>query len=132
MELAVAERKIDPLISNRLEVRSEGDWYKARVIDARNGSYRVHFFGYEDSDDEWVTRREFRTPNGSTIAKDSRAGVNGQRESTAYRIGLNVEVNWHGKWYAAKIVEAKEGRHFVHYAGYDESWDEWVPNNRIR
>jgi hypothetical protein len=134
-ELAVAESKNDPLISSRLEVQSEGDWYKARVIDARNGSYRVHFFGYEDSDDEWVTRRQFRPANSSSIARDARAGAagaNSQRQSTEYRVGANVEVNWHGKWYAAKILEAREGRHLVHYAGYDDSWDEWVPDNRIR
>jgi len=133
MELAVAERKIDPLISSRLEVRSEGDWYKARVIDARNGTYRVHYFGYEDTDDEWVTRRQFRLP--SSMAMDSRAETNANLEakrSNDYRIGANVEVNWHGKWYSAKILEAKDGRHFVHYAGYDDSWNEWVPDNRIR
>ena len=133
MELAVAERKTDPLISSRLEVHSEGDWYKARIIDARDGSYRVHYFGYEDADDEWVTRRQFRIPSSnSNIARDSRSGVNGQRQSSEYRVGANVEVNWHGKWYAAKILEARDGRHLVHYAGYDDSWDEWVPNNRLR
>jgi len=130
--LAVAERKTDPLISSRLEVRSEGDWYKAKVIDAREGSYRVHYYGFEDSDDEWVTRRQFRMANSSAIARDSRAGANGEKQSILYRIGANVEVNWHGKWYAAKILEAKEGRHLVHYAGYDDNWDEWVPDNRIR
>ena len=132
MELAVAERKTDPLISNRLEVHSEGDWYKARIIEARNGSYRVHYFGYEDADDEWVTRRQFRLPNSANIARDSRAGINDRGQSTEYRVGANVEVNWHGKWYGAKILEAKDSRHLVHYDGYDDSWDEWVPDNRIR
>ena len=72
MELALAKRKIDPLISRRLEVRSEGDWYKARVIDARGGSYRVHYFGFEDSDDEWVTRRQFRMPTALVNGRKSR------------------------------------------------------------
>ncbi len=39
-------------------VRSEGDWYKARVVDARGNRLRVHYFGYEDSDDEWVLARQ--------------------------------------------------------------------------
>ena len=43
-----------------------------------------------------------------------------------------MEVNWKGRWYSAKILEAKGGRHLVHYVGYDDSWDEWVPDNRIR
>lgn len=143
MELAVAEPKVDPLISSRLEVRSEGDWYKARVVDARGGTYRVHYFGYEDSDDEWVTRREFRTSKVSVASNQKRddnsnwklsdyRSASESRSSSEYRIGANVEVNWKGKWYNARILDAKEGRHLVHYTGYDDSWDEWVPNNRIR
>ena len=147
MELAAAESKVDPLISSRLEVRSEGDWYKAKVIDARQGTYRVHYFGYEDSDDEWVTRREFRAPQVLASNKKTRddnstwkpSGHNANVRSSSdyrsrdeYRIGANVEVNWKGRWYSARIMEVKEGRHLVHYAGYDDSWDEWVPDNRIR
>jgi hypothetical protein len=147
MELAAAERKVDPLISSRFEVRSEGDWYKARVIDAREGTYRVHFFGYEDSDDEWVTRRDFRTSqvlasnqkprdensNWKPSSNNSNVRSSGEsRSASPYRIGANVEVNWKGKWYSARILENKEGRHLVHYAGYDDSWDEWVPDNPIR
>src|SRR5215831_9061105 len=146
MEVAPAERKVDPLISSNLEVRSEGDWYKAKVIDARNGTYRVHYFGFEDSDDEWVTQREFRAakvaannPKTRNDNSDWKPRHNSISRSSAdngssgdYRSGANVEVNWHGKWYAAKILQAKDGRHLVHYAGYDDSWDEWVPDNRIR
>ena len=128
-------------------MRSEGDWYKARVIDAREGTYRVHFFGYEDSDDEWVTRRDFRTSqvlasnqkppaensNWKPSSNNSPVRSSGEnRSASPYRIGANVEVNWKGKWYSARILEAKEGRHLVHYAGYDDSWDEWVLDNRIR
>jgi hypothetical protein len=147
MELANADRKIDPLISRRLEVRSEGDWYKAKVIDARNGSYRVHYFGYEDSDDEWVTPREFREPK--TVPLNARVRTDEQSDwkprhdsilksspasgsANDYRVGANVEVNWKGRWYSGKILATREGRHLVHYAGFDDSWDEWVPDNRIR
>ena len=134
MDMAVAERKIDPLISSRLEVRSEGDWYKARVIDARGESYRVHYFGYEDSDDEWVTRRQLRTADTTASRKNlpSSTDADWNSSSTEYRTGAHVEVNWRGQWYAAKILDAKDGRHLVHYAGYDDSWNEWVSDRRIR
>ena len=130
MELAVAQRKIDPLISRRLEVRSEGDWYKARVIDARGGSYRVHYFGFEDSDDEWVTRRQFRMPNATVNERNRAAAID--VKSSEYSIGANVEVNWQGDWYSAKILKGQTGRHLVHYVGYDDGWDEWVTDRRIR
>src|SRR5262249_10513871 len=77
MLLSLAERKIEPLISRRVEVRSEGDWYKARVIDARGSSYRVHYFGYEDSDDEWVSLRQIR----NLRTQDYTVGVRGESVS---------------------------------------------------
>ena len=60
MLIAPAEKKINPLISRRVAVRSEGDWYKARVIDARGAQYLVHYYGYSDWDDEWVSARQIR------------------------------------------------------------------------
>jgi hypothetical protein len=136
MELAVAQRKTDPLISNRLEVRSEGDWYKARIIDARGAAYRVHYFGFEDSDDEWVTRRLFRMPTVASARNSRRASSwdtsEYRNEADEFRTGTNVEVNWQGRWYPAKILKDQQGRHLVHYSGYDDSWNEWVSDHRIR
>jgi len=60
MLLASGARKLDPMISRRVEVRSDGSWYKARVIDVRGRSYEVHFYGYEDSDNEWVRLNQIR------------------------------------------------------------------------
>ncbi len=80
MFLAPAERKINPAISRRVEVRSEGDWYKARVIDARGSQYLVHYYGYDDWDDEWVTARQIRN-----------------FQTTQHRPGTRVEATWQGK-----------------------------------
>jgi len=52
--IANAPPKRDRAIGRRVEVSSGGDWYKARIIDARNREYRVHYYGYEVADDEWV------------------------------------------------------------------------------
>jgi hypothetical protein len=52
--IAAAPRKSDTAIGRRVEVKSEGDWYKARIIAAKNRQYRVHYYGYEVGDDEWV------------------------------------------------------------------------------
>lgn len=69
MIVADAEAKTDQRIGARVEVRSEGDWYKARIIDARNGVYRVHYYGYEDSDDEWVKPAQIRSRKTVRAAK---------------------------------------------------------------
>ena len=74
MLLAPAARKLDPMISKRVEVRSEGSWYKARVIDVRNQAYEVHFYGYEDSDNEFVSLRQIRSSRESESATNRQAG----------------------------------------------------------
>ena len=63
MVLATAQEPANAQIGRRVVVHSEGDWYKARIVDARGNRYRVHYFGYEDSDDEWVTPRQIRRDN---------------------------------------------------------------------
>lgn len=55
--IAAAPVNADLTIGRRVEVKADGDWYKARIVDAKNGHYRVHFYGYEDSDDEWLGPR---------------------------------------------------------------------------
>lgn len=60
--LAQAGRKSNPEVSKRVEVRSEGQWWKAKVIDYRGGAFHVHYYGYEDSDDEWVRLSQIREP----------------------------------------------------------------------
>ena len=62
--VARAEQKPSPQVSRRVEVRPGGgwyhEWYKARIIDARGGRFKVHYFGWQDSDDEWVRPDQIR------------------------------------------------------------------------
>lgn len=113
--LAQAGSKPNPEISKRVEVRSEGKWWKGRVIDARDDTFLVHYYGWEDWDDEWVRRNQMREP-----------------KVVEYAAGSDVDVIWKRKWYPAKILSAELGVHLIHYVGYDEGWDEWVGAARIR
>src|SRR6266851_9688545 len=108
--MAVAPQRSNPEISRRVEVKSEGAWYKARIIDARAGRFRAHYFGWEDSDDEWVLRNQIRN---SKILK--------------YAWDATVKANWQDQWDSAEVLDEVERRaHLIHYVGYDDSWDEWV------
>jgi hypothetical protein len=49
-----------PPVGDHVEARDEGDWYKARVIEARPHRLRVHFYGYTDSNDLWVPLPDVR------------------------------------------------------------------------
>ena len=102
-------------MSKRVEVKSQGEWYKARIIAVRSNQFKVHYYGWEDSDDEWVTASQMR-----------------DRKVIRYAAGSTVQVRWKEKWYPAKVLKADSGVHLIHYIGYDNSWNEWVSAARIR
>lgn len=117
MVLAPARRKKDARIGERVEVYTENKWYKARIIDAdaQSATYKVHYYGWEASYDEWVKPSQMRT-----------ASV------TEYTVGEAVEVKWHDEWYPAVIEGVQGNLHLIHYVGYKETWDEWVGPRRMR
>ncbi|WP_207496949.1 agenet domain-containing protein [Aridibaculum aurantiacum] len=47
-------------------------------------------------------------------------------------VNQQVEVNWKGKWYKARILEVKGNNYKVRYDGYSSKWDETVTAARIR
>lgn len=116
MVLATAETSANPRIGERAKARdSNGDWYACRIIDARDGKFKIHFIGYEDDEDMWVGPDDLKpiTP-------------------VRYATGTKVEVLWKKQWYPATVLQAKDGVHFIHYTDYEAKWDEWVPSRRIR
>jgi hypothetical protein len=64
MVLSEAEAKRDPRVGERVEVKSEGDWYKGRIInvDHRGARFLIHYYGWDDSYDEWVRSKQIRQP----------------------------------------------------------------------
>lgn len=44
----------------------------------------------------------------------------------------NIKVEWHGSWYPATIEKVDNGKFFIHYTGYENSWDEWVTPARMK
>lgn len=48
-----------------------------------------------------------------------------------YPVGMKVQVEWNGKNYPAEIKKSNNGFHYIHYTGYDDSWNEWVMYSRI-
>jgi hypothetical protein len=77
--LAKAEKKSSREVSKRVEVKSEGDWYKARIIDAGQGQYKVHYYGYDDWYDEWVNARQVR--DGKVARYATGSAVNSEWKS---------------------------------------------------
>jgi hypothetical protein len=41
-------------------------------------------------------------------------------------------VEWGGRWWPAAVLATRGDKYFIHYVGFDNSWDEWVGAERIR
>jgi len=46
--------------------------------------------------------------------------------------GDRADVLWKGTWYPAVVKKARGDSCYIHYNGYNASWDEWVGADRIR
>ncbi|MBX9570182.1 MAG: caspase family protein [Candidatus Obscuribacterales bacterium] len=48
-------------VGSRIKVESEGQFYPAKILKYRNGSYFIHYDDYDSSDDEWVDPEQIRS-----------------------------------------------------------------------
>ena len=84
--LSQAELKRDPRVGERVEVRSEGSWYKGRIInvDPERSRFLIDYYGWDDSYDEWVSARKIRQPRHKRFAAGRTIEVKpeGQRYSS--------------------------------------------------
>ena len=50
----------------------------------------------------------------------------------SFSTGQQVKVEWKGSWWDALIREIQGDKYFIHYVGFDSSWDEWVDDSRLQ
>jgi hypothetical protein len=94
-----------------------GEWYDARVLEVKTGQYRITYVGYGSNYDEWV---------GEDRLADKPAAA------AKYKVDQEVKAEWKGEWYKARVLEVKDGRYKIGYAGYGKEWDEWVGEDRLK
>lgn len=114
--IATALSPSQPRIGERVEALDEGEWWKARIVGARPGALKLHWLGIGGYDDQWIDTslvRALRPPLG-------------------FPRGAQVEAEWRGTYYPARVLDVKGSVHLVHYEGYSEEWDEWVSSKRLR
>ena len=71
-------------------------------------------------------------PQPSSTALHSNEDQGPGNPNLVYVAEQKVDI-WHvGRWYAGRIRTASNGRYFVTYDGWTESWDEWVTARRLR
>lgn len=113
--VATARKSSASRLGERIEAYSSDDYYKGFIIDSKGDKFRVRYYGFEESDDEWVSSRMIRR----AVPKQ-------------FRVGTHVKVETEGKWYAARVVQVRGGAHYVTYDGYGHEYDEWVSSDRVK
>lgn len=108
-----------------------------RISDIRNNTY--DFWYKEETDQLVILFGEVggHAATGSRLEPSLQATVESEEDSPqesmgTYNIGQEVQVEWSGGWYKAKILDRKEGLYKVHYSGWGDNWDEWVKPERIK
>ena len=102
-------------IGEHVEAFTANEWYKGVIVDSKTSAFKIHFYGYGASEDEWIDAKNIRR---ATLVQ--------------YKKGTSVEVKWQKSWYPATIIDVRDGSHLITYKGFDSTWDEWVPSARIR
>ena len=89
------------------------------MIEKPDQQYQIQFYSYSDKIVSQFSESDLtpsnRTPTPSVV-----------------RVQPDCQVEWQGDWYDAKVVMAEKGRWWIRYVDYDESWNEWVGQDRIR
>ncbi len=105
--------------AKRVEVEWSGSWWPATVMQTRGKLTRIHYTGWGAEWDEWVGPERVRS---AAVRPPVRSPRPGQR----------VEVEWHGSWWPATVIQARAGLTKIHYTGWGAEWDEWIEPPRLR
>ena len=115
-QITAARKGNSPRLGERVEAFDGEQWYKAIITDARNGEYKVHYYGYDETDDQYLSADDLRRP----------------QKQKQYKIGELIEAKADGEWYPARVLKVVGGAHLVSFDDYEEEWNEWLPSDQIR
>ncbi|MBD2451686.1 hypothetical protein H6G76_32130 [Nostoc sp. FACHB-152] len=110
-------------VNSTVEVwdEEEEDWYQGTIQRIKDDQFYINYVGSGSSSNEWVGEENVR------IRDYESADDNG------YAVGQKVKY-WdedNEEWYTAIIEEIRGQQYFVHYVGYDTSYDEWLDLEEI-
>jgi len=114
--LAPVKGTLKPRVGERAEAFADGKWYKVQIVDAAGSKVKVHYIGYNDSQDAWLSTKQIRAYRPTMFAERARVDA----------------LSDDGKWYPATVLKAWYGLHLVHYDDYDSTWDQWLGPGAVR
>lgn len=99
-----------------------------RIVHPAGGEYEF----YHSDGDRLVVLFGGVGGHAATGTRIGGAPAGSSASAPPLRSGDAVQVEWKGRWFGARILQANAGRYLVRYDGYDSSWDEWVTPARIK
>jgi hypothetical protein len=132
-----------------------GTWWPAEVVAVRkDGKVKIHYTGWSSDWDEVVPPGRVRTgPAGPDEVSAPLCAAKGAMDSgappadslqvhltttpvtehTILRVGDAVHADYQGTWWPAEVISLEsDGRLRIRYPGWDASWDEIIPRDRLR
>lgn len=112
-------------IPRRAEALWQGKWWPAKVIEQKGNQCKVRWvsIGWDTAEsDSWLDAGKVRYLDKGPLSANQ----------VERKVGDKVQVLWKGEYYKATIQNVRDGKFLVHYDGYATSWDEWIPEERIR
>jgi hypothetical protein len=85
-------------VGDKLEGIDLGVWYPVTILEVKDGKYKIHWDGYDDSYDKWVNASELRK-KGSTGTSEYKSVWGDNRISIIYlenRTGQNISYSYSG------------------------------------
>ncbi|MBX3438933.1 MAG: caspase family protein [Planctomycetaceae bacterium] len=106
-------KETSPPVHEDLFVKWEEQWWPARLLHMDGDLYRIHYYGHDDSWDE-------------SVSADRITRIDRGFEP------YDVLVKWHDGYWPAKVLQRENDQYFVHYSGYNHTWNEWVSASELK
>jgi hypothetical protein len=106
-------------VNQKVEAQEKsGRWSEATILKTNAGQYFVHYDGWSDAWDEWVTPARLRP----------RLPIGGE-----FAVGQQVDIfEKRVRWSPGVILKRDGARYFIHYDGWPDTWNEWVDAEQLR
>lgn len=106
-------------VNKAVDIEWNGSIFPGTVLEGPDAQGHC-FVSYDDWDESW---NEWVAPSRLTLLDVASACV----------IGQTRQIEWNGSLWAGTILDGPNaaGECFVTYEGWDESWNEWVGQDRL-
>ncbi len=99
--------------------------YQIKIITIAGDKLALQFVGNTYAGGEQVQYRR-------TVQQPAEDDIEKKPEPAKYAVKDKVKAEWKGDWYPAVILKVKDNKYFIHYDGFESSWDEWVADDRLK